>query len=162
MATTILERFFDRVEMVPEAGCWIWMGCIIGRRLKHQYGLFNSGRGNVLCHRFSWEIHNALEVPYGMHVLHRCDVTCCVNPYHLFLGTHQDNMRDMRAKGRGRGQPGTTNSKNKLSNKDVEFIREERRRGVTCEVLADNFGVVHSTISRISAGRGWKVKKDTL
>jgi hypothetical protein len=51
------------------------------------------------AHRAAWQKANG-PIPEGMWVLHRCDVPLCINPDHLFLGTHRDNMADMRAKGR--------------------------------------------------------------
>lgn len=147
------ERFFEKIERIPFCGCWIWTGTIIGKTAK--YGAFNIGRGNVSTHRFSWELHNAVEIPDGMCVLHRCDIPCCVNPEHLFLGTHADNMHDMKRKGRARGAPGEENSHAKLTNSDVAYIRHQHNLGVSGLSLANEFGVAHSTIYRITHGLGW-------
>lgn len=74
--------------------CWIFM-------TKHKRGrLIYQGRSQTAA-RVSWQIH-AGPIPDNLHVLHECDVPRCVNPWHLFLGTHQDNMADKKRKGRAK------------------------------------------------------------
>lgn len=62
----------------------------------------------MMAHHASWIIHFG-PIPAGERVLHRCDVTLCVRPDHLFLGTLGHNSFDMAAKGRGRNQFGPWN-----------------------------------------------------
>ncbi len=91
------DRFFEKIEKT--SSCWIWKG---GKNEKG-YGTFfvQSYKACVKAHRFSYEILIG-KIPSGMCVLHRCDTPSCVNPDHLFIGTQQDNLADMRAKGRAR------------------------------------------------------------
>ncbi len=97
-------RFWKNV--VKQERCWVW----IGTRDKHDYGCFSlkldgvrkNGRSAwtmIKAHRYSWQIHFGL-IPDGKNVLHRCDNPRCVNPHHLFIGTQDDNMKDMATKGR--------------------------------------------------------------
>ena len=81
-----------------EAGCWEWQGVV-----HHSgYGCFKQKGKFVYTHRASYE---AFHGPTGgLFVCHRCDNPICCFPGHLFLGTHQENMDDMKAKGRGRNQ----------------------------------------------------------
>lgn len=79
---------------IPFAGCWIWMR----GRIYSGYGTISINSKKTLVHRVSWTVFRS-PIPDGMHVLHSCDVRSCVNPDHLWLGTHADNMRDRKAKG---------------------------------------------------------------
>lgn len=90
------ETFWSFVHKT--SSCWFWQGARCGR-ITHKYGSLNwQGRG-AKAHRVAWELVNG-PIPTGMGVLHRCDVTLCVNPDHLFLGDQITNMRDCAAKGR--------------------------------------------------------------
>lgn len=98
-ARPVLERFWEKVQKLD--GCWLWTAA---SRTQAGYGLFTPRHGiKVLAHRAMWEYTQG-SVPAGLYVCHRCDNPGCVNPAHLFLGSHADNMRDMVAKGRARNQ----------------------------------------------------------
>lgn len=84
----------------PELGRgWEWLA----GSTNDGYGLFGS-KPKVSSHRYSWELANG-QIPDGLFVLHKCDNPRCVNPSHLFLGTHGDNMNDLKEKNRKRGHP---------------------------------------------------------
>ena len=92
------ERFDEKWMPIPETGCWIWLASKAQTAAK-QYGHFNLDGRSVRAHRAAWLIYNG-EIPEGMQVLHTCDIGICVNPEHLRLGTHTENMREMVQRGR--------------------------------------------------------------
>ena len=83
MAKPIIERFLNRVEMITETGCWIWMGCIkpIGYGC---FGMDTPGRKRLTrrAHRVAYELFIG-PIPEGMTLDHLCRIRCCVNPHHL-------------------------------------------------------------------------------
>jgi hypothetical protein len=90
-----------------------------------------------------------------MCVCHRCDVPACVNPAHLFLGTHADNMADMKRKGRNPTGNGEDNPRAKFTADQVLEIRRLYGTGVTQVELGQRFGVAQAHISQIVLRKIW-------
>lgn len=112
--------------------------------------------GKLVCvHVLAWELTNG-PVPPGMKVLHTCDVPPCFNPQHLFLGSQQDNVDDMVAKGRDRKARGSDHGTAKLTEEQVVTIRQRRELGAKAVELANEYGVTPALISHICTGRIWK------
>jgi hypothetical protein len=140
-----IERLASNVKTNDATGCLEWTA---GK--SSGYGRFRSGGKMKFAHRASYAAHHG-PIPSGMHVLHRCDNPSCVNPEHLFLGTHIQNMADKREK--GRQARGTLNGFCKLSEADVTEIRVAK--GVTQRVLASEYGICQAQIWRIRSGKQW-------
>lgn len=147
-----LERFEAKFSVCPESGCWLWTGA----RHPRGYGRIRIRGRSVAAHRYSWELHRG-PVRCGLHVLHRCDTPACVNPDHLFLGTHGDNMADMREKGRARAG-GKVRWQKLTPGLHVEVRHRYQQGDVTQRELAEEFGVAQSMISYIVRG-GWLARR---
>src|SRR5581483_2532675 len=148
----LIERFYEKIAF-GMSDCWYWCGAMH----KLGYGLMNAD-GETKAHRVSWILHSG-PIPAGLMVLHKCDVRCCVNPDHLFLGTQTDNMRDMMSKGRGKQTPmyGEQNAQSKLTAADVaEMKRIRAETGMPYWKLAQMFGVVTMTAQRACVGTSWR------
>ena len=149
MKISILDRFERYCRPDPNSGCWLWAG----DWNRDGYGVFRIQRHrHVGAHRVSWTLHRG-PIPDGMSILHKCDVRCCVNPDHLYIGDQAKNVNDMMNRGRWGGPTGERHHKAKLSREQVFEIRS---RTESIDVLAPIYGVDRTTIARIRSGRIWK------
>ena len=144
------ERIEAKVERIPEAGCWIWMGSSQVRG----YGEIISNNRKYLAHRASYEAFVG-QIPKGMYVCHACDNVACVNPNHLFLGTQKQNLQDMKTK--GRSTRGEKNAMSKLTENDVRTIKKFffTKEDVADKEIAKLYNVCRQTINSIRTGRKW-------
>src|ERR1019366_1600573 len=147
--------------------CWTW----VASKFRDGYGQMSHSehageRRNIKAHRVSYEIHFG-SIPDGMLVCHSCDKTECANPRHLFLGTWQDNVDDMIAKGRRADTSGELNGVAKLTRETVGRIRSDyalndptlgprQRKAFSQSKLAIKYGVSQAVISAVIREETWK------
>lgn len=109
----------------------------------------------IATHRASWLFHKG-KIPSGMLICHHCDNPACFRIEHLFLGTHQDNMKDKISKNRGNYRCGEQFYLSKLKEYQVIEILRLKRKGITSNELSKKYGVSSSTIRGIWDRRSWK------
>lgn len=138
----VIERFYSYHDCGLPEPCWNW------RNAGTHYGTLYLGKLHIAAHRASWIIHAKEIIPSGKLICHKCDVRCCVNPYHLFVGTPSENMQDMVNK--GRGNRGRKNTLTRAQAKKTRISEEP------VQVLADRFGVGYGVVYAARYGYSWK------
>lgn len=148
-----VATFWGKVQKTET--CWLWDGQInaggYGRMGIYVKGQSGHGQVAFYAHHLGWLLEKG-PIPDGLLVLHKCDVPRCVRPDHLYLGTHAENMKDM--KDRGRSPRGSAGAKAKLTEEDVARIRELRGTLSQSEI-AREYGVTQAIISKAQLGQTW-------
>ena len=147
------KRFWSKVLIRGEDDCWEWQNAI----QSHGYGSVSIGKKGktALAHRVAYYLTNG-DFPTSLCVLHECDNRRCCNPNHLFLGTIQDNNRDMFEK--SRHAHGERNGNSKLTIKDVEELRRIHKvKKLSYRKLGKRFGISSTTARGIAKGKYWKL-----
>jgi predicted XRE-type DNA-binding protein len=152
MDSKALERFLDKIKEDEETGCWIWVAGISGSG----YPQFWYDGKNCRANRLSYE-HYKGTIPTGLYILHRCpggDNPICVNPDHLRVGDHTENMADRGVNGsqvRGELHPDSL-----LTESDVLMIRDlYATQRFTQSELALYYGVGQTTVSDLLRRKTW-------
>ena len=148
---TLEKRLLDNVEYSDgDDPCWLWKKFI----LPNGYGTIHLNGESELAHRVSYKFFNGKRIPHGMQVRHTCHNKSCINPDHLIIGTHKDNMRDMTQANRQAKGERIANSK--LTLKEVKRIKNMLDSGnYSQKELARTYGVSGHAISDIKRGRTW-------
>lgn len=144
--------FWERTE--PGDG-----GCVVWKRYRTPFGhgVLSVKKKTRYAHHVAYEL-SVGEITDGMCVLHHCDNPSCVNPRHLYLGTHADNMRDVRVRGRGIGKHptarGATNPHAKMNEEAVKVFRFLRGKK-TATLMARLYGTSATNVVCIQNGHTW-------
>lgn len=148
MSQPLTSREMRFLHHVLGDGCWVWRGGLEA----DGYGRFPDAGGWRRAHRVAWELYYG-PIPEGLCVCHRCDNPACVRPDHLFLGTHRDNIRDRDSK--GRAAAGSRNGRAKLTEPEVQSIREEVAAGRSMYGIAKRRGLNPTTVQDLVSGKNW-------
>lgn len=160
----IAQRFDAKWTPEPNTGCFLWTAA----RDRDGYGVFWDGEFNRKAHRYAYSIAFGT-IPDGALVCHRCDTPECVNPEHLWVGTHADNLKDRDQKGRtasgdingARAQPetrprGWRHPASKLTDGQVKEIRRRCADGESQTAVARDFGVRSTNVNAIVLRKAWR------
>jgi DNA-binding XRE family transcriptional regulator len=145
--------FWQTIKITSDiTKCWEWNGCPYNNGYGATYFLIE-GKRCKLAHRVAYYLfynHN----PSKLEVCHSCDNPKCCNPHHLFLGTHASNMTDKVMK--RRHCFGSKNTKAKLTDAKVRYIKTRLLYGETQTNLARELDVDVQTVFAVKSGRSWK------
>lgn len=145
------ERFWSNVDRSGGAdACWPWTGY----RNAQGYG-FGSFGWTRHAHRQAFYLATGRYPAKRMDVCHACDNPPCVNPAHLWVGTHSENLLDASRKGRLNTATGERHSQAKLDWTKVRAIRSRVARGESQHALAAEFGVSQVAIHFVVTGKTW-------
>jgi hypothetical protein len=139
-----MARLAARAAHDEATGCLIWQGS----KAHGGYGQITYRRKLHTTHRLAW-IAQRGEVPPNHYVCHSCDNPSCIAIGHLFLGTPQDNYRDMRKKGRSRYNC-------KLETQEVAAIKKRLAQGEPAVKIAKDYAVRYDQILNIKRGVAWR------
>lgn len=156
----LAERFESKYIPEPMSGCWLWTAAVDACGYG-QLAMGGTSHFALRAHRVAWTIYRG-EIPIGLQVLHKCDNPPCVNPDHLFLGTHIDNMLDRDSKGRSYlvktpiDNRGSRHGNSKLTEDDVRAMRQLTDSTMTISQAARQFHIARHTAWEIIKRRRWK------
>jgi hypothetical protein len=142
----VASRLDEQSIPIPECGCIIWLGHLNNMG----YGRLSVNGTMQYAHRAAFELRNG-KIPKGSNVLHRCDTPTCINPDHLFVGTHADNVADKVSK--GRQLRGSAVGGSKLTEADVAAIRAS---SIGVNETARRMGLSPMTVSLIRSRKTWR------
>lgn len=139
-------RFHRGYIIDATSGCWLWQKS----RYSNGYGWLKVFGRVVSAHRYAFEMLKG-PIPAGHEILHSCDVRHCVNPDHMRAGTHGENMREARDRGRMRSGPSwgarlsAAARKGALSRQSLQ-VRISGRVFGSIKEAERAFGVPHGTV----------------
>lgn len=151
---TLEDRFWSKVgKSVEPNACWPWVAGIF----PSGYGAFTMPDGSCRrAHRVAWTLDKG--DPGELFVLHKCDNRKCCNPGHLYVGTHDDNMKDKTERSSYRGE---IHHKSKMTEDSVRELRTRYSNGgITLKELGAEYGINKASVRSIVNLEHWRHVQD--
>ena len=145
-----IDRFYSKTILNEKTRCLEW----IGSKIPKGYGQFRFNGKSRRAHRFIYEFHHGV-IPDGMLVLHKCDNPSCCEISHLFLGTNDENMKDMVNKGRSWKPKGELSPFTKLTDAIVKEIKKDIFAGMINKEIQEKYDVSQTVVSLIKNNKTW-------
>lgn len=147
-------RFWSKVTILDKNKCWMWHGATD----RDGYGKFTLNNNKQIIRmqasRYAYEEFYNKKISTDMLCCHKCDNPTCVNPHHIFLGTHKDNMKDMVSK--NRSLKGSRHHQSILTEKQVIDIKLLIKQSKTINYIANLYNVSEQCIYAINEERNWR------
>lgn len=160
-----MKRSYPTVEELlartkPSDDCREWAG----KRTRSGYGRLTINRIETYAHRAMMVALTGQPIPEGLCVLHSCDNKPCINPNHLRIGTHAENMRDAKERGRYKGPPkgswtGVKNPKSVLTLSQRKQIVSLLRDGKSATEISESFPVTPARCGQIRREEGIPLRR---
>jgi HNH endonuclease/helix-turn-helix resolvase-like protein len=148
-----LARFRSRFQQRDLDECWNWTSTLND----YGYGIIWFDNHNRGAHRVAYALSTGEILVESDVICHKCDNSVCVNPRHLFKGTHEINARDRHAKGRTKVLHGAVHPNTHLTEDDAKAIREKYLDGEIIRVIATQYNVSEAQVQRIGTNQAWKL-----
>lgn len=143
------KNLWAKIDKKSETECWIWQGT----KTTAGYGVLRVNYKLKYAHRLMWILHNKTDIPKRGCICHSCDNPPCCNPAHLFLGSHSDNMKDAKAK--GRISHGISHFLTELTEDDIRQIRYLGQTNISHKDIGKRFDITRMSVNDIIHKRTW-------
>lgn len=150
------DKFWSNINVDLEhpENCWEWKS----KSGTNEYAGSRWNNKSIGCHRKAYELWFRTSIPSDMFACHSCDNPPCCNPYHIFIGTRQDNVDDRERKGRNKmpHSKGEEHGQNKLTEQQVlDIVKLYKNSNHSYYTLAELFNVSFGNIRKIIKGQTW-------
>lgn len=149
MGSSLLDRIKFKGYELNDIGCFNWLG----NKNKDGYAVLGFQGKKYRCAKYLLEDKLKRPLKNGFETCHTCNNRLCINPEHLYEGTHKDNGRDLS---NSNNLKGSKNKSSKITEIQALEIKDKLKNGEKIRKISDNLSIPYSLIENIKYGNSWE------